>query len=133
MKELSLNVLDITDLSVEELNELNEKIAKIKAGAKPLEDKKKKIEEKLKSEIGQNLGIETELFMDNIGGERILRLTGSLWNCADGSEVPFEVYAEKSDNFESISHYVQPDDSVKKVFDNARRAIAEAGEIAKEL
>ena len=78
-------------------------------------------------------GIETELFVDNVGGERILRLTGSLWNCADGSDVPFEVYAEESDSFESISHYVQPEDSVKKVFDNAYRAIAEAGEIAKEL
>lgn len=62
---------DLEDSLIEELNELNEKIAKIKAEAKPLEDKKKKIEDKLKSEIGQNLGIETELFRITMGNRII--------------------------------------------------------------
>ncbi len=58
---------NLEDSLIEELNELNEKIAKIKLEAKPLEDKKKKIEDQLKKEIGINLGIETELFKITMG------------------------------------------------------------------
>lgn len=60
---------NLDDSLIEELNQLNEKIAKIKAEIKPLEDKKKKIEDKLKKEIGTNLGIETELFRITMGNK----------------------------------------------------------------
>ena len=62
---------NLEDSLIEELNELNKKIVKIKAEAKPLEDKKKKIEDQLKKEIGINLGIETELFKITMGNRII--------------------------------------------------------------
>ena len=55
------------DSLIEELSVLNEKISKIKAQAKEFEDKKKIIEDKIKKEIGKNLGFETDLFKVTMG------------------------------------------------------------------
>ncbi|WP_405316497.1 YqaJ viral recombinase family protein [Faecalibacillus faecis] len=79
----------LEDSLIEELNELNEKIAKIKAEAKPLEDKKKKIEEKLKNEIGQNLGIETELFRITMGN-RITSPSQDYKFCRSGLKIEYK-------------------------------------------
>ena len=80
-------------------------------------------------------GIQSDIYEMNVSGTNILALRcESLWNCANSSDVLFEVYAEDTDDFQDIQHYVQPDDSLEKVFgENWREAIAEAGEIAKEL
>ena len=80
-------------------------------------------------------GIQTDIYEMNVSGTNILALRcESLWNCANSSNVLFEVYAEDTDDFQDIQHYVQPDDSLEKVFgENWQEAIAEAGEIAKEL
>lgn len=51
-----------TNKIVQELEELNEKISNIKKQIKPLEDEKKKIESILKEKIGNNLGIETNIY-----------------------------------------------------------------------
>ena len=79
-------------------------------------------------------GIQTDIYEMNVSGTNILALRcESLWNCANSSNVLFEVYAEDTDDFQDIQHYVQPDDSLEKVFgENWREAIAEAEEIAKE-
>ena len=58
---------DIKDELIEELNQVNEEIAKIKAQAKSFEDRKKVIEDTLKKAIGQNSGIETDLFRITLG------------------------------------------------------------------
>ena len=58
---------DFDDALVEELNSLNEQIAKVKLQAKVFEDKKKCIEDKLKKAIGKNYGIETDLFKITLG------------------------------------------------------------------
>lgn len=79
----------LEDSLIEELNELNEKIAKIKAEIKPLEDKKKKIEDKLKSEIGQNLGIETELFRITMGN-RITSPSQDYKFCRSGLKIEYK-------------------------------------------
>ena len=80
-------------------------------------------------------GIQSDIYEMNVSDTNILALRcESLWNCANSSDVLFEVYAEDTDDFQDIQHYVQPDDSLEKVFgENCREAIAEAGEIAKEL
>ncbi|MBO7696204.1 MAG: YqaJ viral recombinase family protein [Methanobrevibacter sp.] len=80
---------NLEDSLIEELNELNEKIAKIKAEAKPLEDKKKKIEEKLKNEIGQNLGIETELFRITMGN-RVTSPSQDYKFCRSGLKIEYK-------------------------------------------
>lgn len=58
---------DFDDALIEELNNLNEQIAKVKLQAKIFEDKKKDIEDKLKKAIGNNYGIETDLFKITLG------------------------------------------------------------------
>jgi hypothetical protein len=68
---------------------IDRKIAKIKAETKPLEDKKKKIEEKLKSEIGQNLGIETELFRITMGN-RITSPSQDYKFCRSGLKIEYK-------------------------------------------
>lgn len=55
------------DSIIEELNNLNEQISKIKAQAKVYEDQKKIIEDKLKKEIGTHNGVETDLFRITLG------------------------------------------------------------------
>ena len=79
-------------------------------------------------------GIQSDIYEMNVSGTNILALRcESLWNCANSSDVLFEVYAEDTDDFQDIQHYVQPDDSLEKVFgENWREAIAEDGEIAQE-
>lgn len=47
---------------IEDLEEIDAKISNIKKEIKPLEEEKKKIESILKSKIGNNLGIETNLY-----------------------------------------------------------------------
>lgn len=47
---------------IEELNSLNEQISEAKKQIKPLEDRKKEIESELKEQIGNNYGIEDELY-----------------------------------------------------------------------
>lgn len=47
---------------IEELNSLNEQISEAKKQIKPLEDRKKEIESQLKEQIGNNFGIEDELY-----------------------------------------------------------------------
>ena len=54
--------VDFDDLLIEELETLNEKISKIKLQAKVYEDRKKQIEAQLKEAIGNNNGIETDLY-----------------------------------------------------------------------
>lgn len=80
-------------------------------------------------------GIPSEIYEMNCSGTNVLALRcDNLWNCANGSDVLFEVYAEDTDDFQDIQHYVQPDDSVEKVFNEGwKNMVAEAGKIAKEL
>ena len=80
---------NLEDSLIEELNELNEKIAKIKTEAKPLEDKKKKIEDQLKKEIGINLGIETELFKITMGN-RVTSPSQDYKFCRSGLKIEYK-------------------------------------------
>ena len=64
---------DFDDKLIEELNKVNEELTKIKYQAKVFEDRKKEIETKIKSAIGNNYGIETELFKITLGN----RITSS--------------------------------------------------------
>lgn len=52
---------------IEELQELKEKIADIKKGLKPYEDRAKLIESQLKEKIGVNAGIEDDLYKITMG------------------------------------------------------------------
>ena len=58
---------DFDDNLIEELETLNEKISEIKAQAKVYEDRKKYIEDKIKKEIQNNAGFETDLFKVTLG------------------------------------------------------------------
>ena len=80
-------------------------------------------------------GITSEIYEMDCSGTHILALRcDELWNCANSSDVLLEVYAEDTDDFQDIQHYVQPDDSLEKVFGEGwQDVVAEAGEIAKEL
>lgn len=53
---------DFDNLLIEELESLNEQISEAKKQIKPLEDRKKEIESQLKEQIGNNWGIEDELY-----------------------------------------------------------------------
>lgn len=58
---------EIDSKLIEELDDLNSKISEMKAEIKPLEDRKKYIEEKLKKQIGSNSGIENDLYIISLG------------------------------------------------------------------
>lgn len=73
-------------------------------------------------------GIESELCMSTCDNTTFISLQSELWNCEDGSTVTFEVYAESTDDFATIDHYVQS--GTPADFDNL---LEEAGKIAKEL
>ena len=53
---------DIDSKLIEELEDINDKIAEIKEKLKPLEERKKIIESKLKEKIGNNFGIEDDCY-----------------------------------------------------------------------
>ena len=44
-----------------------------------------------------------------------LTLTSTLWNCFDGSDVEFTVYAEANDNYENIAHYADTHDHDEEI------------------
>ena len=50
-----------------------------------------------------NCGIESELSCTEDGS---VMLTSQLWNCFDGSDVEFTVYADANEDFEEVDHYV---------------------------
>ena len=58
---------DFDDSLIEELNGINEEIAKIKIQLKPYEERKKQIEDKLKKVIGNNSGLQTDLYKITLG------------------------------------------------------------------
>lgn len=58
---------DIDSKLIQELEDLNNKIAEMKAEIKPFEDKKKAIETKLKDLIGCNNAIENDLYRISLG------------------------------------------------------------------
>ena len=58
---------NIDNCIIEELNYINEQIYDIKNKIKPLEIKKKNIEDKIKKEIGSHSGIQTNLFVITMG------------------------------------------------------------------
>lgn len=58
---------EIDSKLIEELEDLNNKISKMKAEIKPFEDKKKAIETKLKNLIGCNNAIENDLYRISLG------------------------------------------------------------------
>lgn len=58
---------DISNKAIEELENINEEISQFKLQLKPLEDRKKELEEIIKKEIGINSGIETNLYKITLG------------------------------------------------------------------
>lgn len=80
---------NLSDSLIEELNKINEDISKIKEQLKPYEDKKMKIENQLKKEIGTNLGIETELFRITMGN-RITSPSQDYKFCRSGLKIEYK-------------------------------------------
>ena len=67
-------------------------------------------------------GIESDLSRTEDGS---LMLTSQLWNCFDGSDVEFTVYADAAEDFEEISHYADTHEHDADILAELEAAIEE--------
>ena len=61
-------------------------------------------------------GIESEVFAwAHEDGTQAISLRANLWNCVDGSDVLFEVYADETEDFEDFESYAEPENDRKAI------------------
>lgn len=72
-------------------------------------------------------GIESDVFTwEHANGTKAISLRADLWNCIDGSDVLFEVYADEDSDYEEFEHYAEPENDRKAFEDELNKYLAEA-------
>ena len=72
-------------------------------------------------------GIESEVYAwEHEDGTQAISLRANLWNCVDGSEVLFEVYADETGDFENFDSYAEPENDRNRVIAEIDEYLAEA-------
>jgi hypothetical protein len=72
-------------------------------------------------------GIESEVYMwEHEDGTQAISLRADLWNCVDGSDVLFEVYADETGDFEDFESYAEPENDRKAFEAELDEFLAEA-------
>lgn len=74
-------------------------------------------------------GIESEVFTwAHENGTEAISLRADLWNCVDGSNVLFEVYADADSDFEDFESYAEPENDRKAFVERIKQEADEMKE-----
>lgn len=72
-------------------------------------------------------GIKSEICAwEHEDGTEAISLLADLWNCCDGSDVLFEVYADETSDFEDFDSYAEPESDRNRVIAEIDEMLAEA-------
>ena len=72
-------------------------------------------------------GIKSEVYAwEHEDGTQAISLRADLWNCVDGSDVLFEVYADETGDFENFDSYAEPENDRNRIIAEIDEYLAEA-------